>query len=61
MIFLFVRGLVDIVLLRWYADMKLAEATRRMDFGQVTAVFLLVLPVLTGLEVLSGESHLLVR
>jgi hypothetical protein len=55
MIFLFLYGLISIILLRWYAGMSLDPGSKRMDFGQVTALFLLVLPVLTALEVLSGK------
>lgn len=57
MIFLFIHGLVQTIMLRWFYDMKASEATRRMDFGQVTALFLLLLPVLTAAAALSGKCR----
>jgi len=48
-------GLTQTVVSRWIINPALDQGTRRMDFGQVVPLFLLALPLLAVLEILSGK------
>ena len=48
-------GLAQTISVRWFNAPNMTDATRRMDFGQIVALFLLALPVMAAAEIYHGN------
>ena len=56
--FSFSYGISQVVLYRWTIRPELSAGATSMDFGQITPLFLLVLPVFAAAEIYYGEEPL---